>query len=97
MFTKLSHFVKDLDSQKHNEFYEEGVSGEEFITKAIAELSKSIANRIRENYKGSIIKDVKIAYLIEANTHEPWFIGTEHCYLYTKTLSFKRSSDNIRR
>jgi len=27
------------------------------------------------------VKSIKIAYLIEQNNFDPWFIGTEHCYV----------------
>jgi len=49
------------------------------INNSILEISKSIILRIQSSKKNLIIKDIKIAYLIEATNFEPWFIGTEYC------------------
>lgn len=82
--TRMSHFVKDLQFtiKKSGELFEELVPPEEleFYAEEIFEVSKQIVERIEAAETSTrTVKKIKIAYLIETNTYDPWFIGTEYC------------------
>ena len=82
----MSHHVCDLeyaDKVAHN--YEELVTEEELslYSETMVEVSKQIILRLELQDPGSSVTRIKIAYLIESNTFDPWFIGTEYCYCAT--------------
>ena len=93
MLTRLSHYVKDLDthSQKHCEFYEERLSLEDYklVASVIMELSKLIVKRI-ERQDSVKVREVKISYLVEKDKYDPWFIGMEYCKVEIQPCNMMR-------
>lgn len=70
--------------------YEEEIPEEEInlFGSQMFEVSAQIVHRIQTKEQGCQIKKIKVAYLIETNNHEPWFIGTESCLaLVTTTIN----------
>lgn len=54
------------------------------ISHSILELSKQIVLRIQTCKPNTIVKSIKITYLIEASNYDPWFIGTDYCHVFKK-------------
>ncbi len=81
--TRMSHFVKDLQFtiKKSGSLFEELVPPNEldFYAEEMFEVSKQIVERIEACDPTRTVKKIKLAYLIEGSTYDPWFIGTECC------------------
>lgn len=48
------------------------------------EVSKLLIQRMQARNPETIVKSIKITYLIESSNYDPWFIGTEFCNILAK-------------
>jgi prophage antirepressor-like protein len=37
--------------------------------------------RVQTHDPKTLVKSIKITYLIEASNYDPWFIGTDYCHI----------------
>ena len=66
------------------EMYEENLSPDDYLVigEDIEEVSAHIVYRIEATDPRRTVKKIKITYLIEQNSYNAWFIGTEFCYAW---------------
>jgi len=69
----------------------------DFYAEEMFEVSKQIIERIEVGDPIKYVKKIKIAYLIEANTFDPWFIGTDYCIVFAPPERNSKSVTGPRR